>query len=262
MITGNGFFKPNISSLVGQLYPKFDNRKDAAYTIFYMGINTGGTMGPLICGLFGSEKNPADFRWAFLVGGIGMIVSVIVQLLFQHKYVVNPEGKQLGTVPEKAPKSFLSTPLIMIGLVFLGVIFTGLLFLDSKYNFLFYLLSACFISVPVIIFLDKTLTKVEKDKVVVIFTICFFVIFFWAAFEQAGASLTFFASEQTDRSSLWLNVPTWVVSVVSAALLFGIVRLYKKVQKNLSSAFDRQLRLTVSGLLLLVGATGGQQGIL
>src|SRR4030095_2788570 len=53
MIAGNGFFKPNISSLVGQLYPKGDNRKDAAYTIFYMGINLGGMLGPIVCGLVG-----------------------------------------------------------------------------------------------------------------------------------------------------------------------------------------------------------------
>src|SRR5580693_796517 len=65
MITGNGFFKPNISSLVGQLYPKNDHRKDAAYTIFYMGINVGGALGPFICGLVGDTGNPADFRWAF-----------------------------------------------------------------------------------------------------------------------------------------------------------------------------------------------------
>jgi POT family proton-dependent oligopeptide transporter len=82
MITGNGFFKPNISSLVGQLYPKNDNRKDAAYTIFYMGINTGGALGPFVCGLVGNTGNPADFKWAFLVGAVAMIISVIVQLLF------------------------------------------------------------------------------------------------------------------------------------------------------------------------------------
>ena len=91
MIAGNGFFKPNISSLVGQLYPTNDHRKDAAYTIFYMGINTGGALGPFICGLFGDTGNPADFRWAFLIAGMGMIISVLVQKIFQHKYVTDPD---------------------------------------------------------------------------------------------------------------------------------------------------------------------------
>jgi len=88
MIAGNGFFKPNISSLVGQLYPENDTRKDAAYTIFYMGINTGGMMGPLVCGFVGNTGNPADFKWAFLVGGIAMLLSLVVQKLFHDKWFV------------------------------------------------------------------------------------------------------------------------------------------------------------------------------
>src|SRR5690606_32041290 len=78
MATGNGFFKPNISSLVGQLYPKGDRRIDPAYTIFYMGINVGAAIGPFICGLVGNTGDPRDFKWAFLVGGIGMLISVAI----------------------------------------------------------------------------------------------------------------------------------------------------------------------------------------
>ncbi len=69
MIAGNGFFKPNISSMVGNLYRKDDNRKDSAYTIFYMGINTGGAIGPLVCGLVGDTGNPAEVKWACLGAG-------------------------------------------------------------------------------------------------------------------------------------------------------------------------------------------------
>src|SRR5687768_4662214 len=105
MIAGNGFFKPNISSLVGQLYPKGDNRKDAAYTIFYMGINVGGALGPIVCGLVGQTGNPADFKWAFLVAGIGMLISVIVQKIYQDKYVVAPDGSPLGNTPGTAAAS-------------------------------------------------------------------------------------------------------------------------------------------------------------
>jgi POT family proton-dependent oligopeptide transporter len=254
MITGNGFFKPNISSLVGQLYPKTDTRKDAAYTIFYMGINTGGMLGPLICGLVGErDGHPEDFRWAFLVGGIGMIISVIVQLLFQHKYVTDPDKKQLGTIPANTPKALLSPTLTILGFALLASVFISLLYLDTKINFLFYLLTACFVLVPTVIFLDKTLTKIEKDKVIVIFVICFFVIFFWGAFEQAGASLTFFAKEQTDRHTPWFKIPVWAIAGISVLLLWYIVNLFKKAAKNLASDFDKQLRLTVHGLLILFG---------
>ena len=248
MITGNGFFKPNISSLVGQLYPKNDHRKDSAYTIFYMGINVGGALGPFICGLFGDTGNPADFRWAFLAGGVGMCISVIVQKLFQRKYVVDPENRLLGTVPKNSPKAFNSAGIYIPGLVVLAAIMIGLFYLDAKFNYLFYLLTACIVIIPTIIFTDKTLTAEEKKKVVVIFVVCFFVIFFWGAFEQAGASLTFFADEQTQRH-VGLNVSVWPVIVLLAALLYYIISLFRKASRNLGSETDRQLRFVVYGLL-------------
>lgn len=253
MIAGNGFFKPNISSLVGQLYPKNDHRKDAAYTIFYMGINTGGALGPFVCGLFGDTGNPADFRWAFLIAGVGMLISVVVQKIFQHKYVTDPDNKVLGLVPANTPKAFLSPVLTVIGMGIFASICIGLLYLDAKINYLFYLLVACIVIIPAIIFVDKTLTAVEKNKVIVIFVVCFFVIFFWGAFEQAGASLTFFADAQTDRH-IDLKIPIWIIGVISAALLYFIYTLYKSAAKNLAGAFDRELRVTVYGLLFLFAA--------
>ncbi|HVM87623.1 MAG TPA: peptide MFS transporter [Puia sp.] len=254
MITGNGFFKPNISSLVGQLYPATDHRKDAAYTIFYMGINVGGALGPFVCGLVGDTGNPADFRWAFLCGGIGMCISVIVQKLFQHKYVVDPDKNVLGLVPKNSPKAFSNPVLIVIGLTLLVPVMIGLYYLDAKFNYLFYLLTACIIIIPTIIFMDKTLSSAEKKKVIVIFVVCFFVIFFWGAFEQAGASLTFFADEQTQRH-IGLKVPVWSVNLVSVLLLYYVFGLFKKVSKNLASTFDSQLRVTVYGLLILLTTT-------
>ena len=95
MIAGNGFFKPNISSLVGQLYPKGDKRIDSAYTIFYMGINTGGALGPFVCGFYGDTGNPADFKWAFFAGGVAMLISVVTQLLFQKKSPIKWKGLEL-----------------------------------------------------------------------------------------------------------------------------------------------------------------------
>ncbi len=252
MIAGNGFFKPNISSMVGQLYPKNDHRKDAAYTIFYMGINTGGMLGPFICGLFGDTGDPSDFRWAFLIAGIGMVISVLVQRLF-HKYVTDPEKNILGGVPASSPRIMLSPIPTIIGLAVLASICIGLLYLDTRINYLFYLLVACIVIIPAIIFMDKTLNRVEKNKVIVIFVVCFFVIFFWAAFEQAGASLTLFADAQTDRH-LGLKVPVWIVYILSLVLLYFIFKLYKRASKNLAAAVDKQLLITVYGLLLLFSA--------
>ncbi|HEX2607847.1 MAG TPA: peptide MFS transporter [Flavisolibacter sp.] len=221
MIAGNGFFKPNISSMVGQLYPKGDRRIDPAYTIFYMGINIGGALGPLACGLVGQTGNPADFKWAFLVGGIGMLISVVVQLLFQDKYVRSPEGALLGTIPTKevkeagvvktvnaAPKAWFQTPAIIIGMILLSFFCMGILYVDAKvFSFMSYLLIVSVLYIAFVVFFDKTLTRAEKERVGVIFVVSFFVIFFWAAYEQTGASLNLFAERQTDRQLGSYTIP-------------------------------------------------------
>ena len=225
MIAGNGFFKANISSLVGQLYEDNDSRKNAAYTYFYMGINLGGAFGPYICGLLGDTGNPADFKWGFLAGGIGMLLSVAVQLLFHNKYVKNPAGKILGNIPIQSNKKMLNPIFIILGLVGLIILSIVLLMIDTLVvNYLFYLLISCFGLIALIVFSDKSLTIVEKRKVVVIFIVSFFVIFFWGAFEQAGASLTFFANEQTNRNISLFNknflIPTsWFQSINSTFVI-------------------------------------------
>ena len=220
MIAGNGFFKPNISSLVGQLYPDGDNRKDAAYTIFYMGINVGGMAGPLICGLVGQTGNPADFRWAFLVGCVAMLLSLLIQKLFHDKYVKSPDGNILGLTPGTTPvvvdpltdiehtlvkkpsAIWLNPAYIAIGTFLFAAVMIGAMYLDTKWSYLFYLLSASFLFIIILIFSDKNLTAHEKQRIWVMVIIAVFVIFFWGAYEQTGASLVFFADRQTDLN-LW-----------------------------------------------------------
>lgn len=216
MIAGNGFFKPNISSLVGQLYPKGDRRIDAAYTIFYMGINVGGMLGPIVCGLLGDTGNPADFKWAFLAGGIGMLLSVLVQKLYQDKYIIAPDGAPLGDVPQdvkavaaSGKRSWWLNPAVnVIGLLLLAALFIGMLYADANvFGYLLYLMLAAVIFIAFLIFTDKSLSAVEKRRVAVIFIVSFFVVFFWSAFEQAGASLNLFADRQTDRDLGFYVVP-------------------------------------------------------
>lgn len=219
MIAGNGFFKPNISSLVGQLYPDNDTRKDAAYTIFYMGINVGGMLGPFICGTVGNTGDPSDFKWAFLVGGIAMLISVIVQKVYHNKYVRNPKGQILGETPgvlqpepdaetgeqkiiPAPPKAALYPATIIISMLSFAGLMIGAMYLDTRVNYLFYLLGGSFLLIIFYILSDKALTREEKQRIWVMIIIAFFVVFFWGAYEQTGASLTLFAEEQTNRN-LW-----------------------------------------------------------
>src|ERR1043165_4555688 len=101
LIIGNGFFKPNISTMVGQLYPKGDHRIDGAFTIFYMGINLGAFFSPLVCGGLGDTGNIHDFRWGFFAAGVGMIVSIISFEILKNKYLVTPDGEHVGMPKQK-----------------------------------------------------------------------------------------------------------------------------------------------------------------
>jgi proton-dependent oligopeptide transporter, POT family len=170
MIAGNGFFKPNISIMVGQLYPKGDRRKDSAYTIFYMGINTGGALGPFVCGLVGDTGNPADFRWAFLVGCIGMLLSILTLRIFHRKYVVTPANEVLGLTPPGVSGPILKPLVIVTGLILLSCCTIGLIYTDAKlFGYLSYLLVIAPILIAGIIFSDKNLSTKEKQHVGVIY---------------------------------------------------------------------------------------------
>ena len=162
LILGNGFFKPNISTMVGSLYCPDDQRKDSAFTIFYMGINVGATLGPLTCGIFeGDYLNPMRFKWAFLCACIAMLAPTLIFYLLKNKYLMDYEGNAIGTRPKLQEKTE-----------------------------------------------RQQLTRKEKQHIVVIFIIAAFVIFFWAAYEQAGVSLTYFADQQTDRHIFGWEMPT------------------------------------------------------
>lgn len=178
LIIGNGFFKPNISTLVGELYAPNDKRKDSAFTIFYMGINIGALFAPLVCG-FLAEKYFATningvihygFKYGFLAAAIGMIIGQFIFNLFGNRYL-GDIGKQPTGAPAKQNKET-----------------------ESK---------------------AKTpLTKQEKQNVAVIFILTCFVIFFWAGFEQAGSSLTLYTDKFVDKSIGGWTMPTsWFQSL-------------------------------------------------
>ena len=214
LILGNGFFKPNISTMVGRLYRPDDSRKDSAFTIFYMGVNVGSTLAPLICGLIGNTGHPEDFKWGFLAACIGMLLGAAVFRIFMNRYICDPDGNPVGTVParskettekdEKKPSNTGRTVLMVAFTLILTILFSvnwghtsDGVFAGS--DWIGSLIYATVIVMPIIIITDKSLTRTEQARIGVIYIIAFFVIFFWSAYEQAGASLTFFADEQTDR---------------------------------------------------------------
>lgn len=234
IIFGNGFFKPNISSMVGSLYPKQEKSKlDTAFTIFYMGINLGAFMGQLICPILGDVKDSGGirdihaFKWGFLAAAIAMLIGTAVFYFLKNKYVVTPEGKPLGGLPSKhdasdfeegeTQKAVFSTKSLIVALISFVVLFFGIRYCISGTNvvktIIYPIIYASGLTLAGLIISDTSLTKVERDRIIVIYIVAFFVIFFWAAFEQAGSSLTFIADNQTDRNFFGWQMPASMVQI-------------------------------------------------
>ena len=269
LILGNGFFKPNISTMVGQLYPPGDKRVDSAFTIFYMGINLGAFIAPLLCGYLGDTGNPADYRWGFLVACIGMCLSLVVFITLKNKHIVTPDGEQIGEKPnsarevnvsgEKTPVNYKSMAIWGGLFLVLMFVFLNMLGMDLVGSFIFSLT----IAAPGYIITDPSLSKIERQRIWVIYIAAFFVIFFWAAFEQAGASLTYFAEEQTDRSFFGKNIPTSYFQSINAVAIVIFAPLFVWLwgwmgKRNLepASPFKQALGLFLLAIGYLVIAFG------
>lgn len=190
LIIGNGFFKPNISTLVGELYKPNDHRRDGAFTIFYMGINVGAFFAPLVVGYFADSlfATKVDgiiqhgYKYGFLTASIGMIIGQLLFNLLGNRF--------LGDIGKKPTGKPTVT--------------------EGKLE-------------------KKPLTKKEKQRTIVIFIVTAFVIFFWAGFEQAGGSLTLYTDKFVDRQVFGWEVPTaWFQSlnplfiVILAPILSGL----------------------------------------
>jgi len=270
LIMGNGFFKPNISTMLGDLYEATDSRKDSAFTIFYMGINLGAFIAPFVCSTVVPKRNgylnPGGYKWGFFCAGIGMILSIIIFSLLKNKLLVTPDGLQVGLTPDKdevkkrqkeqvellektlkeeevkvedseVTELKKNSPIRLICSIVIGI---AVLFLymwllaedkDGKKNarwsdfneYISAIIYACTIALPIFIITDRNLNGTQKSRIGVIYIIAVFVIFFWAAYEQAGSSLTVFADQQCDRrigfGIDWVFPTAWLQSVNPIAIV-------------------------------------------
>ncbi|MBB1561777.1 MAG: peptide MFS transporter [Flavobacteriaceae bacterium] len=174
LIIGNGFFKPNISILVGNLYKDGDERRDSAFSIFYMGINLGALIAPIVIGvltddIFAAKDNNGEiisygYRYGFLASSIGMLLGQVVFNLLAPKYL-----GEIGTKPVvKFEKQEEGQQV-------------------------------------------DTLNKEEKDKISVIFILFLFAVFFWAGFEQAGSSIALYTDNYIDRDVTLPFIGDWTI---------------------------------------------------
>ena len=216
IIVGNGLFKPNISTMVGKLYSVADERRDSGFTIFYMGINAGAFIAPILTDalarkIFGTEAMPA-YKMVFIAAGIGMLIS-LVWFWFGRRQL-----KGIGAPPANA-QGMGRVLMVAVGAI---IVIPGVyMLLALGAAKLQWILTALFIGLAVMLMIEGVRNGgVARDKVIAMLIIFFFNILFWMFFEQAGSSFTFLANDIVDRNLGGWEFPTaWFQSVNSIAII-------------------------------------------
>jgi POT family proton-dependent oligopeptide transporter len=224
IIVGNGYFKPNISTIVGKLYSQGDPRRDAGFTIFYIGINVGAFLGTLACGWIGETRGWTE---GFLIAGVGMLLGVVTF----GTAGTSLQGHGEPPSPTVFKKSF---PFILIGSLLTVPAFFWLL--QHGEIFMYLLAGTWVIVLYVLISVALKEDQVQREKMWALIALFVFNIFFWMFFEQAGSSLTLFADRNTDRDFFGWDMPASVVQNFNSLfiVMFGPVftALWLGLKKN------------------------------
>jgi len=222
LIIGNGFFKPNISSIVGDLYEPGDKRLDSAFSIFYMGINLGAVIAPLIVGLLadnvfattyvdtnGVTQITHGYRYGFLAAAIGVLLGQLLFVFLSNKYLGN-----IGMEPKGAAKAAETT--------------------TEE------------VKVP--------LTRQEKERIAVIFIFFFFAVFFFAGMEQAGASFNLYANKYIDRTIFGREIPTPWLQMINPFFVIILAPVFAYFwNTRLGQALNTPLKMGLGLIVLGIG---------
>ena len=254
LVLGSGFFKPNMTSIISEMYKGKDEKKDGAYTIFYMGVNAGAFLGILLCGYLGEQ---IGWRWGFGLAGIFMLFG-----LLQFWFAQNIFG-DIGTKPIKQDKvgveSISDEPklnpfsTLQIGLIAIaGVLGISWIFNDpiskisegayNLFDFNLYgvegsnvaILTALALFILLLVIRIPKYDRITRDRMLAVMFFAFVTIFFWAIFEQAPSSLTIFARDYTQRvlegnSAFIFKIVNTLMTIIPLGIITWVLwLLFKK----------------------------------
>jgi len=254
LVFGSGFFKPNMTSIISEMYKGKDEKKDGAYTIFYMGVNAGAFLGILLCGYLGEQ---VGWRWGFGLAGVFMLFG-----LLQFWFAQNIFG-DIGTKPVKAdstdiqlsadePKQNPFTQLQLGLIAVAGLLGISWIFNDpiskiseGAYNLFDFsmfgmegsslaILTALGLFVLLLVIRIPKYDKITRDRMLAVMFFAFITIFFWAIFEQAPSSLTIFARDYTQRvlegnSAFIFKIVNTLMTVIPLGIITWVLwLLFKK----------------------------------
>ncbi|MFL6196256.1 MAG: peptide MFS transporter [Thermoanaerobaculia bacterium] len=236
IVIGTGLLKPNVSTMVGELYPEGGARRDAGFSIFYMGINLGAFIAPLICGPLGQRVN---WHYGFAAAGIGMVIGLIQYVAMgkhlgdaglRRKEAADPvaRGKAVRLLTIALVVAALGAALAVSGVVRVQVEtlagFTGVIIVGLAVLYLVFQLTA------------GGLDSTEKKRMGVIFILFLFSAIFWSGFEQAGSSLNLFAERLTNLNIFGRNIPASTLQSVNPILIIALAPVFAWLWVRLARA--------------------------
>ena len=273
LVFGSGFFKPNMTSIISEMYKGKDEKKDGAYTIFYMGVNAGAFLGILLCGYLGEQ---VGWRWGFGLAGIFMLFGLL-QFWFAQNIFGDIGKKPLkidATVLETSAEEpklnpFTSVQLTLIGIA--GVLGLSWILNDpvakisegayNLFNFSLFgmegsnlaILSALGIFLLLLFIRIPKYDKITRDRMIAVIFFAFITIFFWAIFEQAPSSLTIFARDYTQRvlegnAALIFKVVNSMMTIIPLGIITWVLWLLFK--KTFSKYALSNIFLAISFLII------------
>ena len=262
LVFGSGFFKPNMTSIISEMYKGKDEKKDGAYTIFYMGVNAGAFLGILLCGYIGEQ---VGWRWGFGLAGIFMLFGLL-QFWFAQEIFGNIGTKPVFTdvkvsnISNDEPKLNPFTNLQLILIAISGTLGLSWIINDpiskiseGSYNLFnfsvfgmegsnFAIISALALFMSLLVIRIPRYDKITQDRMLAVIFFAFITIFFWALFEQAPGSLTIFARDYTQRvlegnSAFIFKVVNALMTVIPLGIITWVLwllfkRTFSKISKS------------------------------
>jgi POT family proton-dependent oligopeptide transporter len=258
IVIGTGLLKPNVSAIVGDLYPEGGSRRDAGFSVFYMGINVGALIAPLITGYLGER---VGWHWGFGAAGLGMLIGLIT-FRMRNNDTLGPIGLKPAGTPEQQNKvrtyalAFLGLIAVVVALAMFGVFTVNPVVVATQMkNIMLGMATLYFLY----LFFLAGLSGDEKKRIAVIIVLFIFATIFWSAFEQAPTSLNLFARDFTDRvvfgwevPTLWLQAANSLFVIILAPVFAAVWIALGKRHKDPSSPAKFAFGLFFAGLAFMI----------
>ena len=243
-IIGTGFFKPNISTIVGKLYREDDDRRDAGFSLFYAGVNLGAFIGGYLCiavanGNLFADSIPVDLRWNFAFGFASVVMIISLLTFVQTQKSLGEIGESPLQHIEKSKKTFYEVITYVVSIAVIPLVI--LMVSNSQYTDMFMYIIGPF-SLVYLLFEMRNFSAAENKKLMAALVFILFSIVFWAFFEQSGGSLSLFAANNLENTLLGVKLdPNGVnnsansLFVIIFAALVGMLWLFmakRKIEPN------------------------------